>query len=163
MHAQSNSLQPHGFQLTKILCPWDSPGKNTGVGCHFLLQGIFPQPRGQPESLSVASSFFTIEPPGKLRPKALWLKSLQGEQVGWASPVWSLCSSPWSLWDSSSYSPAAIHSSPDAGSRCAMNATNEGLNIKVMQSPPSFGGRGQAPIGNTETEVSPKVFLAVAC
>ena len=23
-------------------CPWDSPGKNSGVGCHFLLQGIFP-------------------------------------------------------------------------------------------------------------------------
>ena len=27
-----------------LLCPWDSPGKNTGVGCHFLLQGIFPPP-----------------------------------------------------------------------------------------------------------------------
>ena len=27
---------------TRLLCPWDSPGKNTGVGCHFLLQGIFP-------------------------------------------------------------------------------------------------------------------------
>ena len=26
----------------KLLCPWDSPGKNIGVGCHFLLQGIFP-------------------------------------------------------------------------------------------------------------------------
>ena len=26
----------------QVLCPWDSPGKNTGVGCHFLLQGIFP-------------------------------------------------------------------------------------------------------------------------
>ena len=26
----------------QILCPWDSPGKNTGVGCHFLLQRIFP-------------------------------------------------------------------------------------------------------------------------
>ena len=25
----------------RLLCPWDSPGKNTGVGCHFLLQGIF--------------------------------------------------------------------------------------------------------------------------
>ena len=25
-----------------LLCPWDSPGKNTGVGCHFLLQGVFP-------------------------------------------------------------------------------------------------------------------------
>ena len=27
---------------TRLLCPWDSPGKNTGLGCHFLLQGIFP-------------------------------------------------------------------------------------------------------------------------
>ena len=27
---------------TRLLCPWDLPGKNTGVGCHFLLQGIFP-------------------------------------------------------------------------------------------------------------------------
>ena len=27
---------------TRLLCPWDSPGKNTGVGSHFLLQGIFP-------------------------------------------------------------------------------------------------------------------------
>ena len=27
--------------LPVSLCPWDSPGKNTGVGCHFLLQGLF--------------------------------------------------------------------------------------------------------------------------
>ena len=27
---------------TRLLCPWDFPGKTTGVGCHFLLQGIFP-------------------------------------------------------------------------------------------------------------------------
>ena len=33
---------PPGLQSTKLLCPWDFPGKNTGVGCHFLLQGIFP-------------------------------------------------------------------------------------------------------------------------
>ena len=38
----SNSLQPRGLQPTGLLCPWDFPGKNTGVGCHFLLQGIFP-------------------------------------------------------------------------------------------------------------------------
>ena len=38
--AVSNSLQPHGFQATRLLCPWDSPGQNTGVGCHFLLQLI---------------------------------------------------------------------------------------------------------------------------
>ena len=30
-------LQPHGLQPTRLLCPWSSPGKNTGVGCHFLL------------------------------------------------------------------------------------------------------------------------------
>ena len=33
---------PHGLQPTRLLCPWDFPGKDTGVGCHFLLQGIFP-------------------------------------------------------------------------------------------------------------------------
>ena len=38
----SNSLRPHGLQPARLLCPWDSPGTNTGVGCHFLLQGIFP-------------------------------------------------------------------------------------------------------------------------
>ena len=37
----SNSLWPHGLDPTRLLCPWDSPGKNTGVGSHFLLQGIF--------------------------------------------------------------------------------------------------------------------------
>ena len=37
----SNSLQPHRLQSARLLCPWDSPGKNTGVGCHALLQGVF--------------------------------------------------------------------------------------------------------------------------
>ena len=37
----SNSLQPHGLKPTRLLCPWNSPGKNTGVDCHSLLQGIF--------------------------------------------------------------------------------------------------------------------------
>ena len=34
-------LWPHGQQPTRLLCPWDFPGKNTGAGYHFLLQGIF--------------------------------------------------------------------------------------------------------------------------
>ena len=37
----SNSVPPHRWQPTRLLCPWDSPGSNTGVGCHCLLQGIF--------------------------------------------------------------------------------------------------------------------------
>ena len=32
----------------RLLCPWDSPGKNARVGCHALLQGIFPTQRSNP-------------------------------------------------------------------------------------------------------------------
>ena len=38
----SDCLQPPGLEPARLLCPWDSPGKNTGVDCHSLLQGIFP-------------------------------------------------------------------------------------------------------------------------
>ena len=38
----SNSLRPYELYPTRLLCPWDSPGKNTEVGCHALFQGIFP-------------------------------------------------------------------------------------------------------------------------
>ena len=41
-------LQPHRLQLARLLCPRDFPGKNTGVGCHFLLQGIFPNQGSNP-------------------------------------------------------------------------------------------------------------------
>ena len=34
----SDSVRPQRRQTTRLLCPWDSPGKNTGMGCHFLLQ-----------------------------------------------------------------------------------------------------------------------------
>ena len=37
-----SDLWPHGRQPTRLLCPRDFPGKNTEVGCHFLLQGVFP-------------------------------------------------------------------------------------------------------------------------
>ena len=36
---------PHWLWPARLFCPWDSPGKNTGVRCHFLLQGIFPTQR----------------------------------------------------------------------------------------------------------------------
>ena len=35
---QSDSVRPHRWQPNRLFCPWDSLGKNTGVGCHFLLQ-----------------------------------------------------------------------------------------------------------------------------
>ena len=44
----SNCCNPHGLQPTKLLCPWDFPGKTTGVGCRFLLQGILPTQGSNP-------------------------------------------------------------------------------------------------------------------
>ena len=58
-------LQPCGLQPVRLFCPWDFPGKNTGVGCHFLLHRIFPDPGIELTSPALAGRFFTTEPPGK--------------------------------------------------------------------------------------------------
>ena len=36
------TLKPHGLLPTRLLCPWNSPAKNTGMDSHSLLQGLFP-------------------------------------------------------------------------------------------------------------------------
>ena len=63
----SNSLRPHILQPTRLFCPQDSPGKNTEVDCHFLLQRIFPI-QGLNLCLMLlcfAGRFFTTVSPGK--------------------------------------------------------------------------------------------------
>ena len=41
----SDSLRPHGLWPSRLLCPWDFPGKSTGVGCHCLLRSsLLPNP-----------------------------------------------------------------------------------------------------------------------
>ena len=54
----SNSSGPHGLQPTRFLCPWDFPGKSTGVGCHCLLHSslyspLFSLPHLKPSSPAV--------------------------------------------------------------------------------------------------------------
>ena len=44
----SESLRPHGLHPARLLCPWDFPGKNTGVGCHSLPHGVFPTQGSNP-------------------------------------------------------------------------------------------------------------------
>ena len=51
----SDSLQHYGLQTARLLSPWDSPGKNTEVVCHFLLQGILPSHKFEPTSLQFSS------------------------------------------------------------------------------------------------------------
>ena len=55
-------LQPHGLQPARLLCPWDFPGKNTGVGCYLLLQGIFLTQEWNLYISCIAGRFFTTEP-----------------------------------------------------------------------------------------------------
>ena len=59
----SDSLQPSGRWPARLLCPWDSPGKNAGVGCRVLLQGIFPtqgsNPASPPSSALAGEGFTT--------------------------------------------------------------------------------------------------------
>ena len=51
LSVMSNSLWPHGLWPARLFCPWDSPGKNTRVGCHSLLQRNFPTQGSNPGHL----------------------------------------------------------------------------------------------------------------
>ena len=65
----SHCLWPHGLYTARLLCPWDSPGKNSGVGCHALLQGIFPTQGLNPylfHFLLWQAAFLPLAPPRKL-------------------------------------------------------------------------------------------------
>ena len=55
----SDSLRPHSLEPARLLCPWKYPGKNTGVGSHFLLQGS-SWPRDLTHVSHIAGRFFTI-------------------------------------------------------------------------------------------------------
>ena len=65
----SYSVQPYGLQPARLLCPWDSPGKNSGVGCHALLQGIFLTQESNLRLLCLLhwqEGSLPLAPPGKL-------------------------------------------------------------------------------------------------
>ena len=87
----SNPSRPHGLLPARLLCSWDSPGKNTRVGCDSLLQGIF-QPR-DPTHIScvscTGSGLFAPELPGKHSRK----KTLN-QQRCFPSPIGEVFQSP---------------------------------------------------------------------
>ena len=69
----SDSVIPWTIESARLLCPWNSPGKNTGVGSHSLLQGIFLTQRSKPGLLYCRGSpalqmdSLPTKPPGKPR------------------------------------------------------------------------------------------------
>ena len=61
----SDSLRPHRRQPTRLPRPWDSPGKNTGVGCHFLLQCMKVKSESEvAQSCTTLSDPMDYSPPG---------------------------------------------------------------------------------------------------
>ena len=61
----SDSGRPHRWQPTRLPCPWDSPGKNSGVGCHFLLQCMkVKSEREVTQSCTTLSNPMDCSPPG---------------------------------------------------------------------------------------------------
>ena len=89
-------MQPYGLLPARLLCPWDFSGKSTGVGCYFLLQGIFPTQGLNPRLLHCRQTFFAAKPPGKpycnpssieviLKPKCGLLMTAQNKSTPWSA------------------------------------------------------------------------------
>ena len=65
----SDSVRPHRRQPTWLLCPWDSPDNNTGVGCHFLLQCM--KVKSEPDPSSKATLGGKAQHEGALPPPCI--------------------------------------------------------------------------------------------
>ena len=61
----SDSLRPHGLWPTRLLSPWDFPGKSTGNGLPFPSPGDLPNPGVEPGSPALQADTLLPEPPGK--------------------------------------------------------------------------------------------------
>ena len=64
----SDSLQPHGLQPARLLCPWNSPGKNIGLGNYSLLQGIFLTQGSKPGLLHCKHILYHLSHQGSSEP-----------------------------------------------------------------------------------------------
>ena len=81
----SDSLWPYGLQPTRLLCLWDFLGNSTGVGCHFLLQGIFLTQRSNLALPHCRQALLPYEPPGKSSlGEGMWIGSMDQEP-------WKIC------------------------------------------------------------------------
>ena len=81
----SDSVRPHRWQPTRLSPPWDSPGKNTGVGCHFLLQFMKVKSESEvAESCPTLSDPMDCSPP---RSSAHWI--LQARVLEWGAIAFS--------------------------------------------------------------------------
>ena len=87
----SDSVQPHRRKPTRLPRPWDSPGKNTGVGCHFLLQCMKVKRESE-----VTQSCLTLSDPMDYRPPGSSTHGIfQARVLEWGAVAFSLEVGKW--------------------------------------------------------------------
>ena len=74
-------LQTHGLQPPRLFCPWDFPGKNTGVGYHFLPQGIVPGQWSNPRLLHQQADSLPLSHQRSPSDHLRWLKFWQSSLI----------------------------------------------------------------------------------
>ena len=82
-----SDFRHYGLKPTRLLCPWDSAGKNTGVGCHALLQGIFLSQGSNPQLFCLLhwqAGSLLLAPPGKTKLSPVFLKVLRTLTLAWS-------------------------------------------------------------------------------
>ena len=84
----SDSVQPHRQQPTKPCHPWHSPGKNTGVGCHFLLQCMKVKSESEvTQSCQTLSDPMDGSPPGSSIHGIFQARVLEWGAIGFSSGI----------------------------------------------------------------------------
>ena len=82
----TDSVRPHRRQPTRLPRPWDSPGKNTGVGCHFLFQGMKVKSESE-----VAQSYLTPSDPMDCSPPGSSIDGIfQARVLEWGAIAFSV-------------------------------------------------------------------------
>ena len=105
-------MATHGLQPARPLCPWDSPSKNTGVGCHSLRQGIFPT-----QGPNLALLYCR---------RILYCLSHQGSPQGYAV-LCLVAQSCLSLWDSAAHGLLCTWDSPGQNTGVGCHALLQGI------------------------------------
>ena len=82
----SDCLRRQGLQPIRLLCPWDSPGENTGVGSHSLLQGIFPTQGLNPGLLCCRQMLYRLSYKGSPRLGGCRFQWMDGHLSTWWYP-----------------------------------------------------------------------------
>ena len=89
----SDSVRPHRQQPTRLPCPWDSPGKNTGVGCHFLLQCMKVKSESE-----VTQSYLTLSDPMDCSPPGYSIHGIfQARVLEWVAISFSSGCESWTI------------------------------------------------------------------